>query len=38
MGCMDRIELAQGRDRRREIVNAVINNWVPESVEGFLTR
>jgi hypothetical protein len=28
-GCMDRIDLAQDRDRRRELVNAVINIGVP---------
>jgi hypothetical protein len=31
VGCggMDWIELAQDRDRRRELVNAVINHWGP---------
>ena len=31
MGCggMNWIELAQDRDRRRELVNAVMNLWVP---------
>jgi hypothetical protein len=27
-GCMDLIELAQDRDRWRELVNAVMNLWV----------
>jgi len=28
-GAMDRIELAQDKDRWRELVNAVMNLWVP---------
>jgi len=28
-GAMDWIELAQGKDRWRELVNAVMNLWVP---------
>ena len=28
-GCMDWIEVAQDKDRWRELVNAVLNLWVP---------
>jgi len=28
-GCMDWIELAQGRDKWQALVNAVMNLWVP---------
>jgi hypothetical protein len=33
---MDWICLAQGRDRRRELVNAVMNFWVPKKSGEFL--
>jgi hypothetical protein len=34
---MDWIDLAQDMDRRRELVNSVINLRVPNSVENLLT-
>ena len=37
MGCMDCIEMAQGRDRRREVENVVINNGGSYSEADFLT-
>jgi len=39
VGCggMDWIELAQGRNRRRELVNAAINLLLPKNEGNFLT-
>jgi hypothetical protein len=34
---MDWIELAQGRDRWRVLVNAVMNLWGPKNAGNFLT-
>ena len=36
-GGVDWIELAQGRDRWRTLVNAVMNLWVPQNAGNFLT-
>ena len=40
VGCggMDWIDLAQGRDRWRTLVNAVMNLGVPYNARNFLTR
>ena len=35
---VDCIALAQNRDRCRVLVNAVMNLWVPQKPENFLTR
>jgi hypothetical protein len=37
-GGRDRIDLAQGTDRWRVFVNAVMNLLVPQNEENFLTR
>jgi len=37
-GGMDRIDLAQDRDRWRELINSVQNSWVPQNVGNFLTN
>jgi len=39
VGCesMDWIELAEDRDRWRELVSVVTNLWVPQNVGNFLT-
>jgi len=39
VGCedMDLIELAQDKDRWRELTNAVMNLWVPQNAGNFLT-
>ena len=39
VGCvdMDWIELAEDRDRWRTLLNAVMNLWVPQNTENFLT-
>jgi hypothetical protein len=39
VGCgdMDRIELAQDRDRRRALVTAVMKLWVSQNARNFLT-
>jgi hypothetical protein len=36
-GCMDWIELAQDRYGWRTLVNVVMNLWVPNNAENFLT-
>jgi hypothetical protein len=36
-GAMDSIGLAQGKNRWRAVVNAVINVWASYNVEKFLT-
>jgi hypothetical protein len=38
MGGVDWIDLAQVRDRRRAIVNAVMNLWVSKDAGNFLTN
>jgi hypothetical protein len=37
MGCMDWIDLAEGRDRGRALVKAVMNLQVPQNAGNFLT-
>ena len=37
MGSLDLINMVQGRDRRRAVVNAVMNFWVLQTVEYLLS-
>jgi hypothetical protein len=36
-GGMDWIDLVQDRDRWQTLVNAIMNLWIPQNVENFLT-
>jgi hypothetical protein len=37
-GSMDWIGLAQDKDRFRALVSAVMNLWIPQNEENFLTN